>query len=146
MNRMSFKPSLLSILSSPFSLSPHYSVTRYVRLLRYWASLQPTFLSVPDGQSDSLRRDQGETGSSRDLETAERCSTTHKLRVFIWYTGFSPKGGQYVFVCKACGKLGGSRGMLPCEILILDRLLDAIWLNLGLFSHKHNDCCLHYKL
>ena len=44
-------------------------------------------------------------------------------------------GGKYVFVCKACGKLGGSKGMLPQEILVL---LDALWWNLGLFSHKHN--------
>ena len=47
-------------------------------------------------------------------------------------------GGKYVSMCKACGKLGGSGGMLPWEILILDLLLDAIWWNLGLFSHKHN--------
>ena len=28
---------------------------------------------------------------------------------------FLPKGwgGKHIFVCKACGKLGGSRGMLP---------------------------------
>ena len=25
-------------------------------------------------------------------------------------------GGKYVSVCKACGKLGGSGGMLPWEI------------------------------
>ena len=31
----------------------------------------------------------------------------------------------------------GSGGMLPREILILDLSLDAIWWNLGLFSHKH---------
>ena len=28
--------------------------------------------------------------------------------------------------------------MLPLEILILDLLLDVIWWNPGLFSHKHN--------
>ena len=28
-------------------------------------------------------------------------------------------GGKYVSVCKACSKLGGSRDMLPQEILIL---------------------------
>ena len=28
--------------------------------------------------------------------------------------------------------------MLPQEILILDLLLDAIWWNLGQFSHEHN--------
>ena len=32
----------------------------------------------------------------------------------------------------------GSGGMLSWEILILNLLLDAIWRNLGLFSHKHN--------
>ena len=32
----------------------------------------------------------------------------------------------------------GSGGMLSREILILNLLLDAIWRNLGLFSHKHN--------
>ena len=26
-------------------------------------------------------------------------------------------GGKYVSVCKVCGKLGGSRGMLPWKIL-----------------------------
>ena len=49
-----------------------------------------------------------------------------------------PKGGKYVSVCKAYGTLGGSGGMIPQEILILDLLLDAIWWNLGLFLHKHN--------
>ena len=29
-------------------------------------------------------------------------------------------GGKYVSMCKTCGKLGGSGGMLPREILILD--------------------------
>ena len=47
-------------------------------------------------------------------------------------------GGKYVFVCKACGKLGGSGGTLPWEILILNLLLGAIWWNLELFTHKHN--------
>ena len=47
-------------------------------------------------------------------------------------------GGKYISACKACGKLGGSRGMLPWEILILDLLSDTIWWNLGLFLHKHN--------
>ena len=47
-------------------------------------------------------------------------------------------GGQYVYVCKACGKVGGSEGMFPWEILILDLLLDIIWWNLGLLLHKHN--------
>ena len=46
-------------------------------------------------------------------------------------------GRKYVFVCKACGKLGGSGG-------ILDLSLDAIWWNLGLFLHKYLLC--HYKL
>ena len=36
-------------------------------------------------------------------------------------------GGKYIFVCKACGKLGGSGGMLSHEILILDVILDTIW-------------------
>ena len=39
-------------------------------------------------------------------------------------------------MCKACGKLGGLG--VCSEILILNLLLDAIWRNLGLFSHKHN--------
>ena len=34
----------------------------------------------------------------------------------VWIIG----GGKYVSMCKACGKLGGSGGMLPWEILILD--------------------------
>ena len=46
---------------------------------------------------------------------------------FFW--GGEGGGGKYVFVCKACGKLGGPGGMLSQEILILDLLLDAIWWN-----------------
>ena len=46
--------------------------------------------------------------------------------------------GASMYPCAACGKLEGSGGMLPWEILIFDLLLDAIWWNLGLFSHKHN--------
>ena len=45
--------------------------------------------------------------------------------------------GKYVSVCKACGNLGGSGGMFPREILILDLLLDVIWWNLGLFLREH---------
>ena len=44
-------------------------------------------------------------------------------------------GGNYVVVCKACGKLGGSGDMLPPGNF---NLLDVIWWNLGLFSHTHN--------
>ena len=47
-------------------------------------------------------------------------------------------GGKYISMCKACGKLWGSGGLLHWEILSLDLLLDAIWWNLELFSHKHN--------
>ena len=49
-------------------------------------------------------------------------------------------GGATMYPCAKhdCGKLGGSGGMLPREILILDLLLDAIWWNLGLLSHKRN--------
>ena len=37
-------------------------------------------------------------------------------------------GGKCVLVCKACGKLGGSGGKLPWEILILDlSQYDGIW-------------------
>ena len=43
-------------------------------------------------------------------------------------------GGRYVSVCKACSKVGGSGGMLPREIFILDLLLDTIWWNLGLWD------------
>ena len=32
----------------------------------------------------------------------------------VWIIG----GGKHIFVCKACGKLGGSGGMLSREILI----------------------------
>ena len=40
-------------------------------------------------------------------------------------------GGKHIFVCKACGKLGGGGGggglgsCSPREILILDLLVDA---------------------
>ena len=53
-------------------------------------------------------------------------------------SAFCPRGGKYVSACKALVKLGGSRGMLCLEILILDLLSDTIWWNLGLFLHKHN--------
>ena len=46
-------------------------------------------------------------------------------------------GGKHVSVYKACGKLGGPGACFPREILIFDHLLDAIWWNLQLFSHKH---------
>ena len=49
-------------------------------------------------------------------------------------------GGQ-VYICIHVQRMWQTRGvggMLPWEILILDFLLDAIWWNLGLFSHKHN--------
>ena len=46
-------------------------------------------------------------------------------------------GGKYVSVCKACDKLGG-RGHAPLgNFDIGSLLLDAIWWNLGLFSHEH---------
>ena len=65
--------------------------------------------------------------------------------------GFFPKGGQNeivwiiggqdVFVCKACGKLGGSGGHAPPgNFGFFDLSLDAIWWNLELFSHKHLLC------
>ena len=47
-------------------------------------------------------------------------------------------GGKYKSMCKACGELRGSWGVLRWEILSLDLLLDAIWWNFELFSHKHN--------
>ena len=46
----------------------------------------------------------------------------------------SKSRGKYISVCKACGKLGVSGGMLPQEILILDLLFDANWWNLKLLS------------
>ena len=52
----------------------------------------------------------------------------------VWIIG-GGGGGKYV---STCGKLGGSGDMLPQKNFILDLLLDAIWWNLGLFSHKHN--------
>ena len=42
-------------------------------------------------------------------------------------------GDKYVSVCKACGRLGASGGMLSREILFFDLLLDTIWWNLRLF-------------
>ena len=46
-------------------------------------------------------------------------------------------GGSSTYLCaKHCDKLGGQGH--TWEILILDLLLDAIWWNLGLFSHKRN--------
>ena len=59
-------------------------------------------------------------------------------------SAFCPRGGQkllgggkYILICKACGKLRGSGGKLPWEILILDLSLDASWWNLGTALHKH---------
>ena len=45
-------------------------------------------------------------------------------------------GGKYV--AKERRKGGGSGGMLPWEILMLNLLFDAIYWNLGQFTHKHN--------
>ena len=42
--------------------------------------------------------------------------------------------GKYMSVCKACGKLGGSGGMLLREILIFDLFL----VESGTVSTKHN--------
>ena len=49
-------------------------------------------------------------------------------------------GGASTYLCakRAASQGGGFRGVLPREILILDLLLDAIWWNLGLLSHKRN--------
>ena len=54
-------------------------------------------------------------------------------------------GGASTYLCAMhVAKLGGSGGMLPQEILILDLLLDAIWWA-GVWdcfnSHKHNLLC-----
>ena len=46
--------------------------------------------------------------------------------------------GQLRIRVKSMWQTRGSGGMFPQEILIFDLLLDAIWWNLGLFSHKHN--------
>ena len=54
------------------------------------------------------------------------CPMEDKMRLYRLL-----EGGKYVSMCKTCG-------MLSWEILILDLLLDAIWWNLELFSHKHN--------
>ena len=52
---------------------------------------------------------------------------------------FLPKGdkmdlcggeGKYVSVCKACGKLGGSRGMLPRENFIFYGIWDCFHTNI----------------
>ena len=69
------------------------------------------------------------------------------------YTGHNESytqggGGQNEIVWIIGGGGGGEGKQLltpppppppnPWEILILDLLLDALWWNLGLFSHKHN--------
>ena len=43
-------------------------------------------------------------------------------------------GGKHIFVCKACGKLGASGGMLPWGNFDFGPFI--IWWNLGLFLHK----------
>ena len=44
--------------------------------------------------------------------------------------------GKYVSVCKACGKLGGSRGMLSREILIFGLFITYNLLESGtVFTH-----------
>ena len=46
---------------------------------------------------------------------------------------------MYMYPCaKHVANYGGVRGHVPREMLILGLLLDTIWWNLGLFSHKHN--------
>ena len=79
-----------------------------------------------------IARARGESGNE-----ASRVSfsfSPKEQNEIVWIIG----GGKYVSVCKTCGKLGGSGGKLPWEILILDLLLDAVWWNRRLFSHKHN--------
>ena len=78
------------------------------------------------------------------LLTSSVCVTHETQAGFL--LAFSPKGwegggGKFVSVCKACGKLWQTGGILPLEIFILDLLLDAIWWNLGLF-HTNIICHL----
>ena len=42
------------------------------------------------------------------------------MRLYGLLGGGGGGGGKYISMCKACGKLGESRGMLPRKILILD--------------------------
>ena len=51
-------------------------------------------------------------------------------------------GGKYIFVCKACDKLGGSGGMLPWEILsfITRNLVES-----GAFFYIIHHSLCHYK-
>ena len=51
-------------------------------------------------------------------------------------------GGKYIFVCKACDKLGGSGGMLPREILsfITRNLVES-----GAFFNIIHHLLCHYK-
>ena len=54
---------------------------------------------------------------------------------------FLPKeeggGGNYIFVCKVCGKLGG---------FDFGPFINVIWWNLGLFSYKHNLPFMHHYI
>ena len=47
-------------------------------------------------------------------------------------------GGQVCICVQSMWQSRGCGGMLPQEILVLELLLEAIWWNLGLFSHEHN--------
>ena len=66
----------------------------------------------------------------RDTKLSQLAVLIHCFKACIFQ--LFAQGGQNEIVwiigsmCKACGKLGGSGGMLPKEILILDLLLDTI--------------------
>ena len=55
----------------------------------------------------------------------------------VWIIG-GGGGGKHIFVCKACGKLGVSGGMLPQGNFDFGPFIRHNLWNLGQFSHKHN--------
>ena len=83
--------------------------------------------------------------SLEEMKLFARC-TKKKMHVLVtplvspFSSAFSPMGGKYVSMCKACGKLRGSGGMLPREMLILDLLLTQFG---GIWDCFHTNIIYH---
>ena len=72
------------------------------------------------------------------VQSNEQSGVSFSFLHKVW--GKMRLGAQVRIRVQSMWQSRGSGGMLPREILILDLSLDAIWWNLGLFSHKHLLC------
>ena len=58
-----------------------------------------------------------------------------------YWGGGGGGGGKYVCVQSMWQTRRGLGACFPGKFVFLDLLLDTIWWNLGLFSHKHHLMC-----